>query len=69
MPRIGPGAAGTIEALGMVHRQQRGGTLDQDTLLAQRLGRGVQGAPATGRRTVGCELRHIPIFMIGVVGL
>ena len=55
MSRIGPGAAGAVEAVRLVHRQQRLGAFQRDALLAQRSRGGLQRAPAAGGRIVRGE--------------
>src|SRR5690349_12383013 len=57
MSRIGPGAAGTVKALWLVHRQQRPGTFELDALLPQRSRSGAQGTPPAGRGIIRCEYR------------
>jgi len=57
--RVGPRATGTVEAVRLVHRQQRLRTLQRDALLAQRLCRCPQGTPATCGSVIGRELGRV----------
>ena len=52
---VRPGAAGTVEAVGLVGRQQRLRAMQRDVLLEQVLRRTAQGRPATGRSVEGLD--------------
>ena len=69
MLRIRPGAARAVEAMGLVHRQQRLGALDRDALLAKRPGRGPERAPAAGRALIRLEGGAVGGFRDGGGGL
>ncbi len=55
--RVGPRAAGTIEAVGLIHRQQCLRAFEDDALLAQCLRDRLQRAPPAGGRIVRLEGR------------
>ena len=69
VPRIGPGAAGAVEPVRLVHRQQRSRALERDALFAQHHRGRVQGTPATGGGVVRLENRATHRFDNGGLGL
>ncbi len=56
MVAVGPGAAGAVEAVRLVGRQQRLGALGGDALRQQLVCNALERAPATGRMTVELDL-------------
>ena len=52
---VGPGAARAVEALGLVHAQERGRAFDGDLLLEEMVAERLQSAPASRRMIVTAD--------------